>query len=100
MSSAKIQTRGDCGLWKELAVACRMTQSTKVAQRREYCRKRYDQDIVVQETRKGLTYRKRCWKDPECNNGIRNPCTRWQPCLKIKRISQEFGRKALGLEFV
>jgi hypothetical protein len=58
---------------------------------------------------------KRRWKGPECNNGIRdrglrqqlrgskwikNPGTRRQLPLKIKRTSEEFNRKAFGLEFV
>jgi hypothetical protein len=70
---------------------------------------RYDQDSVVQETRKGQTFRKRCWKGPESNDGVRqlwsskqinNPGTRRQLILKIKRTSEEFDRKAFGLKFV
>jgi hypothetical protein len=32
--------------------------------------------------------------------GIKNPDPRWQLHLKIKRTSEEFDRKAFGLEFV
>jgi hypothetical protein len=85
-----------------------MTYSTKVAWRRGY-----DQDDVVQETRKGRTFGKRCWKGPECNNGIRdrgprqqlrgnkrieNPGIRLQLHLKIKRTSEEFDMKAFRLK--
>jgi hypothetical protein len=68
----KIQIQGNCGPRKELAAPSRrMTHSTKVAQHRGCNRKRCNQDSVVQETQKGWTFRKRCWKGPECNNGIR-----------------------------
>jgi hypothetical protein len=92
-----------------------MTHHAKVARSMGQDRKRYDRDNVVRETRKGQTFRKRHWKDPACNNGIRdrglrqqlrgykrikNPGTRWQLCLKIKRTSEEFDRKVLGLEFM
>jgi hypothetical protein len=69
----KIRTQGNCGMWKELAVARReMTHCTKVAQRRGHDRKRYYQDNIVQETWKGQEFRKRRWKGPECNSGIRD----------------------------
>jgi hypothetical protein len=56
----KIQIRGNCGLRKELAAAGRrMTHSRKVAQCRGHNCKRYDWGDVVQETRKGRTFRKR-----------------------------------------
>jgi hypothetical protein len=74
-----IWAQGNCGLWKELAAAGRrMTHSTEVAQRRGHDRKRYDQDDVVQETWRGWTFRKRRWKGPACNNGIRDRGLRQQ----------------------
>jgi hypothetical protein len=61
----KIWTQGNCGPRNELATAGRrMTHSTKVAWHRGHDRKRYDQDIVVQETWKGRTFKKRRWKGP------------------------------------
>jgi hypothetical protein len=75
----KIQTQGNCGPQEELATVCRrMTHSTKVARCGGHYRKRYNQDNVVQETQKGRTFRKRCWKGPECNNGIRGRGIRQQ----------------------
>jgi hypothetical protein len=51
-------TRGICGSRRKLAAACRkMTHSAEVARRRGHDRRRYDQDDVVQETRKGRTLR-------------------------------------------
>jgi hypothetical protein len=66
----KIWTQGNCGPQNELAAAGKMAQSTKVAWLRGHDRKKYDQHNVVQETQKERTIGKRCWKDPECNNGI------------------------------
>jgi hypothetical protein len=91
------------------------THSTKVAWCRGHDRKRYYRNDVVQETQKGRTFGKRRLKGPECNSGIRdqglrqqlqgskrikNPGTRRQLCLKIKRTSDGVNRKAFGLEFV
>jgi hypothetical protein len=73
------------------------------------------QGTRLQETQKGQTFRKRRWMGPECNNDtrdrglrqqlqgsmqIKNPGTRWQLPLKMERTSEEFDRKAFGLEFV
>jgi hypothetical protein len=53
-------TRGNCGSWGKLAAACRkVTRRAGVARRREYGRKGYGQDNVVQETRKGRTFGRR-----------------------------------------
>jgi hypothetical protein len=99
-----------------LAAAGRTINHIKrVARGRGQDRKRYDQDNVVQETRKGRTFGETHWKGQQCNNGIRgqglkeqlqgnkrikNPGRRRQLRLEIERMSKEFDRKALGLKFV
>jgi hypothetical protein len=40
------------------------------------------------------------WKGQERNIGIKDPGIRQQLCLKIKRTSDGFDRKAFGLEFM
>jgi hypothetical protein len=101
--------------WPQLTASRRMTQNTEVARNRGHDCKRRDQDSVVQETQKGLTFGKRCWKGPECNNGIRdqglrqqlrgskrikNQGTRRQLRLKIEMTSVELDSKAFRLEFM
>jgi hypothetical protein len=69
----KIWTQGNCGSWKELAVARReMTHHAEVARRRGHNHKRYDQDNVAPRTLKGRKSGMRRWKGPECNSGMRN----------------------------
>jgi hypothetical protein len=49
---------------------------------------------------RGRTSRKKRWKVPECKTRIKNPGTRRKLRLKMKRTSEEFSRKAFGLEFM
>jgi hypothetical protein len=93
----KIRTQGNCGPRKVLAAAGRrMTHNTKVTCRRGYDRMRYDQDSVVQETRKGRSLGKRRWKGPECNNGIRDRGLR-QQIQGSKRMKELGVRRPLCL---
>jgi hypothetical protein len=58
---------------KELALARReMMHHAKVARSRRHNRKRYDQANVALRTPKGRMSGMRRWKDPECNNGMRD----------------------------
>jgi hypothetical protein len=43
---------------------------------------------------------KRCWKGPECKNGIRNKGLKKQLCLGSERTSCGINRKALILEII
>jgi hypothetical protein len=62
----------NCGPGQELAISRKMTHHAGVAQRkRNFIRKYSTMDNTEQETRKG-TSKKRLWKGPECNNGIRD----------------------------
>jgi hypothetical protein len=65
----------------------------KVAQCRGHNYKRYDHGNVVQETRKGLTFGKRHWKGPKCNNGIRDQGLRQQ--LRGNKRIKDLGGKWL-----
>jgi hypothetical protein len=90
----KIRPQGNCGPRKELAAAGRsMTHSATVARRRGHDRKRYDQDIVTEEIRKGRTEQNRRRKSPECNNGIRDRGLRQQtnkgPRRQTDALSEE-----------
>jgi hypothetical protein len=69
----KFQTQEICGSRKELSVAHReIMHRAKVAWCRGHNHKRYDQDNAALRTPAGRTSRMRRWKDPECNNGIRD----------------------------
>jgi hypothetical protein len=77
-----------------------MTFRAGVARRKgNFVRKHSTTNSVEQEARKGRT-EKRCWKDPECKTGIKDPGTRRQLRLKIERTSDGFDRKAFRLELV
>ncbi|PNF35279.1 hypothetical protein B7P43_G04804 [Cryptotermes secundus] len=67
--------------------------TVKVAPRRGHDRKRYGQDSVIQETRKGRTFGKRRWKGPECNSVI----SLRQQLRGSKRIKDLGGRRLLCL---
>jgi hypothetical protein len=77
-----------------------MTRSAKVARRREHGLQIRGKDDSAPRTLKGRTSRIKHWKGPECKIKITDPYTRWQLRLKIERTTEEFDRKAFGLEFV
>jgi hypothetical protein len=61
------QTWGNCGSLKQLVTAgMRMTHRTDVAWRKEHGLQRQVKDDVAPRTPKGKTFRKKCWKGPEC----------------------------------
>jgi hypothetical protein len=78
----------------------RTTLHAKVTRRKEHRDQGQCKNDVALKTTKGWTFGKKCWKGPGCKIGIKNPGTRQQLCLKIKRTSEGFDRKAFGLEFV
>jgi hypothetical protein len=57
-------TKGICGSQRKLAAACK-----GMTCRRGHGHKGYDWDNVVQETRKGWTFGRRCQPKLECSNG-------------------------------
>jgi hypothetical protein len=94
-------TWGNCGSLKQLVSArMRMTHCAKVAQCKEHRLQRQGKDSIAPRTLKGRTSRKKHWKGPECKTRIKNPGTRQKLHLQIKRTSEEFNRKAFGLEFM
>jgi hypothetical protein len=55
-------------------------------------------DSVVQGTRKGWTFGKKHWVQPECNNGIRNRDLQELLRLESKGKVNKTFRETLGLE--
>jgi hypothetical protein len=97
----KERTWGYCGSWKTVTVAARrMTCSAAVARRKEHGLHRLGKDDMAPRTPKGRTSRMKRWMGPECKIRIKDPYTRQQLHLKIERISEEFDKKTLELEFV
>jgi hypothetical protein len=61
-------TQGNGWSWKKLAAASRGTdRHARVTQHNGHGR-----GNGAPRNQKRLKYKKGCWKDPECNNGIRN----------------------------
>jgi hypothetical protein len=77
-----------------------MTRRAAVARRKgNFARKHSTRNNVEQETRKARA-EKRCWKGPEYRKGIKDPRTRGNLLLQIEGKTEQFNRKALGLEIV
>jgi hypothetical protein len=72
----------------------------KVAQRKEYRFQRQGKDDTAPRTPRGTNIPEEKLEGPKGKIGIKNPDPRWQLRLKIERTSEEFDRKAFGLEFV
>jgi hypothetical protein len=112
----KYWTQENYGPLRELTSAGkRMTHSAKVTRGKEHGLQRIVKDNIASRTQRGRTSRTRRFVGPECNSGIRdrdlrqqlrgktgikNARRRWPLRLKSERTTSEFGRKALGLEFV
>jgi hypothetical protein len=110
----KIRTKENCGLHKELTVAGRrMTRRARVAWCREnFVRKEWTKNQAEQGTPKPRKDGKRLWKGQEFNDGLReglrkqprseigtkDPDTRRQLRLRIKRTSDRIDRKTFRLE--
>jgi hypothetical protein len=50
----------------------KMARRPGMARRKGHGSKGQNIDDVAPRTPKGRTFEQRCWKDPECNNGIRD----------------------------
>jgi hypothetical protein len=75
-----------------------MTRRAGVAPRKGHGHQGQDKDSVVQGTRKEWTSGKKCWMQPECNKGIRNPDLKERLHLGSKGNVNEAFRKTLGLK--
>jgi hypothetical protein len=72
-SQPKKRTQGSGGSQKKLAAAYRgMTRHARMARRKGHGHEGQGKDSVVQGTRKGRTFEKRCQAQLECNNAIKN----------------------------
>jgi hypothetical protein len=95
------RAQGDGGSWKKLAAAhWRMTPRAVPAPRKGHGGHRPGKDIVVQETPKGRTFRKRRRAQQKCTNGTRDRGLRGQLRLGSKRALNKTVRQTLGLEVV
>jgi hypothetical protein len=75
----RIWTHENCGQRKEFAVVgIRTTQCAKVARGREHGLQKQGKDDIAPRTRKGRTQENKCFKGPECKNGVRYRCLRQQ----------------------
>jgi hypothetical protein len=112
----KIRTEENCGQRKELTVTgMRTTRRARVAWHREnFVRKDWTRNQAGQGTPKPRKDGKRLWKGQEFNDGLREGL-RYQPCseigikdpdtrrqlhLRIKRTSDRIGGKTFRLEMV
>jgi hypothetical protein len=75
-----------------------MTHCAGVAQHKGHHSQGQGKGNVVQETQKEQTFRKRCWMQQECNNGIKNRDLKEQLCLGSKGNVNKTFRETLGLE--
>jgi hypothetical protein len=72
-SQPKKQNQGNGGSWKKSVATCKgMTCHAGVARHKGHGRRGQSKGNVVQGTRKGRSFGKRCRTQPECNNGIRH----------------------------
>jgi hypothetical protein len=95
-----VQTQRKCRPRKELGTGKRLTHHAEVARRKEYGLQTQVKDNSAPRTLTGGMSRMRRRKGPECKTGIKDPRTRWHLRLQIERTTEEFNRKALGLEFL
>jgi hypothetical protein len=92
-------TQGKGGCWKKLAAAHRrMTRRAGVTRCKGHGCKGQNKDDVGKRTQKGRTEEKRCWKDLEFKNGIRNQDLRQQLHLGSRRAFNKIIRMTFGLE--
>jgi hypothetical protein len=97
----RIGTQENCGPRNEFSpTGIRTTHRAEVARRKEHGLQRQVKNNSTPRTLTGRASSMRRWKGPECKTGIKDPRTRRHLRLQIERTTQEFNRRALGLEFV
>jgi hypothetical protein len=95
----KKRTQGDGGSRQNLAATRgRVTCRAIPAPRKGHGRQGPGKDNVVRGTPKGQTFKKRRWKGPECNNGIRDRGLKGQLRLGSKMAFNKTVRQTFGLE--